>query len=188
MRYDDMMGLEMYGGDGLGAWLTGDMLKQQLMAGAVGAGGILLTATVLGKIDQPASITDPMNWRRIKDLIAVGVGVLGGRALHDRNPSAAMAFVGAVAGMGIADAVASWVPANSDGSPMVRASLGGGNLSSADLRALEAAVATPMAAWRPSYDMAGLGAPVTQTRQLSAPQVTDVQLGRELQAYAPWLS
>jgi hypothetical protein len=187
MRYDDMMGLEMYGGSDLGAWLTGDMMKQQLMAGAVGAGGILLTATVLGKITQPASITDPMNWRRIKDLLAVGVGILGGRALHDRNPGAAMAFVGAVAGMGIADAVASWVPANADGTPMVRTSLAGGHLSGADLRALEMAVSTPMAAWRPSYEMSGLGAPMVQQRQLSAPGVTQTEMG-ELRAYAPYLS
>lgn len=185
--YDDMMGLEMYGGSGMGAFMDAQGLKESLMAGAVGAGGILLTATVLGKITQPASITDPMNWRRIKAGLALAVGVLGGRALHDRNRDAAMAFTGAVAGMGLADLVASWVPANADGTPMVKTSLGGGYLSGADLRALEAAVATPMAAWRPSYEMSGFGAPMVQQRQLSAPMATNTEMG-ELRAYAPYLS
>lgn len=195
-----MMGLEMYGDD-LGAMLSAEGLKESLMAGAVGAGGILLTATVLGKWTQPTTGmfaatppagTDPaswngsMNFRRAKGALSALIGILGGRAMHDRNRDAAMAFTGAVAGMGFADLIASWVPANQDGTPMVKANLQGGYLSGADLRMLEAAVATPMAAWRPSYEMAGLAGPVAQTRRLQglgAPVVSNTELGGQYESY-----
>jgi hypothetical protein len=192
-----MMGLEMYEG-GLGAFMDAQGLKESLMAGAVGAGGILLTATVVGKWTQPAagsgSMFAPdapggggtMMFKRAKAGLAALIGVLGGRAIHDKNRDASMAFTGAVAGMGIADLVASFVndPASTTG-PTVRASLAGGYLSGADLRALEAAVATPMAAWRPSYEMSGFGSgPVVRTSPLSAPVTSVTELG----AYAPYLA
>jgi len=199
VRYDDMMGLEMYGGEGLGAMFDAQGLKESLMSGAVGAGGIILTASVLGKITQPATgmfaATPPAdhtgpwngsaNWRRLKGVLATAVGVLGGRALESKNRDAAMAFTGAVAGMGLADLIVSWIPAPADGTaPMIKANLAGGYLSGADLRALEAAVATPMAAWRPNYDMNGLGAPMTQTQMLRSVGTSITELG----SYAPYLS
>lgn len=193
MRYDDMMGLEMYGGEGLGAMFDAQGLKESLMSGAVGAGGIILTASVMGKIPQPTTGmfsgaaeggNGNMNWRRLKGVLATAVGVLGGCALNERNRDAAMAFTGAVAGMGLADLIVSWIPPAADGTQMVRATLAGGHLSGADLRALEAAVATPMAAWRPSYDMNGLGAPMTQTQTLRSVGTSVTELG----SYAPYLS
>lgn len=189
MRYDEMMGLESYGGGGLGAWMDGQMLKEHLMAGAVGGGGILVVSSLLNYANrwQPttgmfAASTDggPANWKRAKAALAAVIGVLGGRAMYDRNRDAAMAFVGGVTGMGLASLVASWIPAGSDGTVYVKANLEGGHLSGADLRALEMAVSTPMASWRPSYDMAGT---VAQSRGLQSPQVTDTVLG-----YQPWNS
>ncbi len=169
-----------YGGDGLGALIpTMDEAKAGLMASAVGGAGIMVVATVLGKIPQPDAITDPMTWRRTKSAAAVLIGILGGRVLHDRSPNAAMAFLGAVGGMGMADLVASWVPAADDGSPMVRASLAGGHFSGADLRALSDAVTSASPSW-------GMNGTVTQARQLSAPVTSVTELGQP--AYQGFLS
>lgn len=169
-----------YGGAGLGAFLpTMEETKASLMAGAVGGGGILVVSTVLGKIPQPESITDPMTWRRTKGLLAILTGIFGARAMYDRNPNASMAFLGGVAGMGMADLVASWVPAADDGSPMVRASLAGGHLSGADLRALSEAVTSATPAW-------GMAGTVAQTRALSAPVTSATELGQP--AYQGFLS
>jgi hypothetical protein len=175
----DLMG---YGG-GLGALLpTGEEVKESLMAGAAGGAGILLVSTVLSKIPQPTEGTfaDPMTWRRTKGALAIVAGILGGRALYDRSPNASMAVVGAVCGLGMADLVASWVPASDDGSPMVTTGLSGG-LSGATLRALEQAVSTPMNAWQP-----GMAGTVAQTRALSAPVSSMTELGN--QAYQGFLS
>lgn len=199
----EMMGLEMMNG-GMGAWMTADDVKNSLMGAAVGGAGIMVTATALSKWTQPTtgmfstdtasggSANGPMNFRRVKDLVAILVGVLGGRAIHGDGMStqrrdSAMAFVGGVAGLGLADLVASWIPDDSTThAPMVRTSLSGGYLSGADLRALEAAVATTSAAWQPSSDYAMNGVSV-RTSQLQAPVVTDVDLG-SLGAYMPYLA
>lgn len=176
----DMMGLG-YGGDGLGAYMpTGEEVKASLMAGAAGGAGILLVSTVLAKIPQPETGTfaDPTNWRRAKGLMAIVAGIFGGRALYDRSPNAAMAVVGAVTGLGMADLVASWVPDTAG----VRTGLAGGHLSGADLRALEMAVTTPMDAWRSS----GMAGTVAQSRQLSAPVTSVTELGNP--AYQGYLS
>lgn len=191
----DMSGLESFG---LGAFLDAEHMKALLMGGAVGGGGIMLTTTVLDKVwAQPAagsgSMFAPdaqggngtMNYKRAKSALTALIGVLGGRALYDRNRDAAMAFVGGVSGLGFAELVASWVndPASTTG-PMVRTSNLAGHLSLADLRALEMAVSTPMAAYRPSYDMAGT---VARTQQLSAPVTSTTELGA-MGAYMPYLS
>lgn len=199
----DMSGLESFG---LGAFMDAEHLKALLMGSAVGGGGILLTTTVVDKIwPQPAAgsgsmfapdyaptagaaPTGTMNWKRGKSALTALVGILGARALYDRNRDASMAFAGGVAGLGIAELVATFVndPASTTG-PMVRTSNLSGHLSLADLRALEMAVSTPMAAWRPSYEMSGMGGPVTRTQQLSAPVTSTTELGA-MAAYMPYLS
>ena len=79
----------------------------------------------------------------------------------------------------MADLVASWVPAASDGSPMVTTSLAGGHFSGADLRALSEAVTSATPAW-------GMGGTVAQTRALSAPVTSMTELGQP--AYQGYLS
>ena len=180
----DMMGLEMMDSSyDLGAFMTPEMLKESLMSGASGAAGILLVSTLLNKIDQPEMFTGEnaaMNWRRTKSVAAVAIGVLGGRMIYERNPQAAMGFLGGVAGLGIADLVASFIndPASADG-PTVRTQLSGGHLSGGDLAMLEAAVSQSYPAWQP-----GLNGTVAQSQQLSAPVVSNTELG----AYMPFLS
>lgn len=174
----DMMGLGMYDSSyDLGALLDPEAIKSHLMSGASGGVGILLVATLLNKIDQPSMIADPMNWRRAKDVIAIAAGVLGGRLMYDKNRDAAMGFVGGVAGLGFADLIASFV--NDPADPMVRTTLAGGHLSGGELRSLEAAVSQAYPAWQPQ-----LAGTVTQTAELSAPVVSQTELG----AYAPYLS
>ncbi len=188
---------------GLGAFLDADAIKAGLMSSAVGGGGILLTTTALDKVwAQPAAGSGSMfapdaqggngtkNFKMAKSAVTALIGILGGRALYEKNRDAAVAFTGAVGGLGIAELVASMVndPASTTG-PTVRTSNLSGHLSAADLRALEMAVSTPMAAWRPSYDMAGFGGPVTRTQMLSAPVTSATELGNSgMAAYMPYLS
>lgn len=176
----DMMGY----GEGLGAYLpTGEEVKRSLMSGAAGGAGILLVSTVLDKIPQPTEGTfaDPTNWRRTKAVLAIVAGIFGGRALYDRSPDAAMAVVGAVSGLGMADLIASWIPASDDGTPMVKVGLAGGHLSGAELRMLSQAVSTPMSAWQP-----GMAGTVAQTRALQAAVSSATELGNP--AYQGFLS
>lgn len=182
MSKHSMFGLEMYDSSyDLGAFLDPEAIKSHLMSGAAGGVGILTVATLLNKIDQPsmfeATPAGAMNWRRSKDALAIVIGVLGGRAMYDKNRDAAMGFVGGVAGLGFADLIASFV--NGDGEATVRTQLAGGHLSGGDLRALEAAVSQAYPAWRPE-----LSGTVAQTAELSAPVVSTTELG----AYAPYLS
>lgn len=180
MSKHDMMGLAMYDSSyDLGAYLTPEMVKEHLMAGLSGGAGILLVSTLLSKIDKPEMIESNMTWRRVKDGIAIVAGVLGGRMIYEKNRDAAMGFVGGVAGLGMADLIASFV--NTDGQPAtVRTSLAGGYLSGGDLASLEAAVSQAYPAWRPE----SLSGTVAQTRELSAPVVSNTELG----AYMPYLS
>ena len=48
-----------------------------------------------------------MNYKRAKSALTALIGLLGGRALYDRNRDASMAFTGAVTGLGFAELVAS---------------------------------------------------------------------------------
>lgn len=175
----DMMGLEMYDSSyDLGAYLSPEMVKAHLMAGFSGGVGIALVSTLLNEIEKPQMIESDMTWRRTKDVLAIVAGVIGGRVMYDRNRDAAMGFVGGVAGLGIADLLASFVndPAEE---PTIRTQLSGGHLSGADLAMLEAAVVSPGAAWRP--ELSGTAA---QSAMLSAPVVSTTELG----AYMPYLS
>lgn len=194
----DISGLESFG---LGALLDAQHVKGAVMSGAVGGGGILLTTTALDKVwSQPlagsgsmfapdaAGGNGTMNFKRAKSALTALVGLLGGYALYDRNRDAAMAFTGAVTGLGFAELVASYVndPTSTTG-PTVRTSNLAGHLSLSDLRALEMAVSTPMRAYMPNMDMAGLNGPVVRTQQLSSPVTSQTELGA-MAAYMPYLS
>jgi hypothetical protein len=151
-----MRGLAMYGDDGLGAFkMTADDLKDSLMAGGAGAVGILATSYILNKL--PADmVADPVNNSRLKSVIGLAIGVLGGRALDSyASRDAAMGFTGAVAGASLASLIASWAP------DTLTTSLSGG-LADADLAMLEATVATNSGAWRAPE----LAAPDVATQQL----------------------
>lgn len=162
---DDMMGLAMYG-DGMGAYFSGQQLKEFLMTGGAGGVGILATSAVLQRIPFPAD-WQPSTTSRVKNLLALGVGVLGGRMMYDRNREAALGFMGGVGGLAIAQLLQSFAP------DTLSTSLSGGGLSSADLAALEAAVATNSPSWRAGE---GLSAPVVGERQLAATGTTQEDL------------
>lgn len=167
MSYD----LAMYD-DGMGMWISPEMLKTQLMAGVAGAGGILATSFIVQKVGEylPADM-EPMTKRRVKNAIAIGIGVLGGRAIWEKDRNMAMGFVGGVAGLGLAQLVASF-------SDSLSTDLSGG-LSSMDLASLEAAVSTSSQPFSP-----GLSGPTVSERALSAPGVS----AEVLAEYAPYLS
>jgi len=155
-RYS-MHGLEMYGSDDLG-FMSGQDLQNALMAAGAGGLGILATSWVLGKLPDDM-VADPTNNSRIKSLIGVAIGVIGGKMIDQyASRDYAMGFTGAVAGASIASLIASWAP---ETFPSV--SLAGGGLADADLAALEATVATNAGAWRAP---ASLGAPVVDTQML----------------------
>jgi len=108
--------------------------------------------------------------------------VIYGDGMSMQRRDAAMSFVGGVAGMGLAHLIGTFVPVDSG----MRYSLGGGgHLSGAELRALEAAVATTSPAWHQSGD--GMQGTTVRSSQLQAPVVTDVDLGA-LGAYMPFLA
>lgn len=174
MRYSDMMGLEMYDDDGLSGWMDGDMLRNHLMAGLGGAGGILVTSALLSRL--PAMSDDATKNSRIKNVLAVAIGVLGGRFIYDKNRDVAMGFVGGVAGLGLAQLLASFAP------DTLSTSLSDGALSGADLAALEAAVASNSPSWQagtvPSLPAtASFSGPVVREQTLAATDASAETLG-----------
>lgn len=168
-RYS-MAGLQMYGDD-LGAFMDAQELKTSLMAAGAGAAGILVTSFLLGKLPGDM-VADPANNSRLKSLIGLGIGVLGGRMIDQyASRDTAMGFVGAVAGASLASLAASWMP---ETFPSV--ALAGGGLADADLAMLEATVASNSAAWQSP----ALGSPVVREQTLSATMTS----GEEIAAYA----
>lgn len=178
-RYS-MAGLEMYGDDGLSAFMDAEALKVSLMAGAAGGVGILATNYVLGMLpdfvggDAPTADDAKMN-SRIKSAVAIGIGVLGGRMIDQyASRDVAMGFVGGVAGAGMAALLASWMPET-----FPTTSLSGG-LSDMDLAALEATVATNSGAWRAP---AALSSPDVAMQTLRSTETSS----EELAAYAAYM-
>lgn len=164
-RYS-MAGLQMYGDD-LGAFMSGEDIKTSLMAAGAGAAGILVTSYILSKLPGDM-VADPANNSRLKSLIGLGIGVVGGRMIDQyASRDTAMGFVGAVAGASLASLAASWMP---ETFPSV--ALAGGGLADADLAALEATVATNSAAWRAP----ALGAPVVSDQVLRGTETTSEEI------------
>ena len=183
----DMDGLAMYD-DGMGAYITPEMLKQHLTAAAAGAGGILVASKVVNYLgdmfvkDQAGATAEQIAKNAktrtyVKGASSVILGVLGGRMLYDRNRDAAMGLVGGVAGGGLASLLAYVVgnPSEDDTSTTIdertRPYL------TTNLSALEAAVASSEQAF-------GLSGPTVTARSLSAAGVTSETLAE----YAPYLS
>lgn len=193
----DMAGLAYYD-DGMGGWITPEMLKQHLMAAGAGAAGVLVASKVVNylgdMIVKPTTEGGALSPEQVKSkkyykgALSIVLGVLGGRVLYDRNRDAGMAVVGAVAGGGLAELVAYLVGAPDSGanagvpylSTNLSGGLAGGGLSSLDLAALEAAVSRTSPAFAPE----AFAGTVAQSRALSAATVRDESIA----AYAPYLS
>ncbi len=186
----DMDGLAMYD-DGMGMYITPEMLKQHLTAAAAGAGGILVASKVVNNlgdmiIKMPEG-ADAANAEKIaaavktrkytKGALSVVLGVLGGRVLYDRNRDAAMGLVGAVAGGALAELVSYAVGAPKEDNTSTPIDERTVPYLSTNLSALEAAVSSSEQAY-------GLSGPSVTARALSAAGVTSESLAE----YAPYLS
>jgi hypothetical protein len=104
MNYDDMMGLE-------GNLITPELIKEHLMAMGSGAGAIMLASYALPMIPMPTT-WKPEDQARLRSGIAIATGVVAGRALYDYNQNAAMAVVGAISGLGLAQLLGSMFTTN----------------------------------------------------------------------------
>lgn len=108
--YDDMMGLDMY--DGLDQFYTPSMIRDSMIAMGAGAGAILLGSWLGPMIPVPKDWEeDPekaINVHRLRAAVVSLGGVLVGRGLWDYNRDAAMAVMGGVAGLGLAQIVDSF--------------------------------------------------------------------------------
>lgn len=105
--YDDMMGLSMYD-DGMDGLMSPDMLKDSMIAAGAGAGAIMLASWAVPKIPAPASWTAD-NQHRFRAGIGILAGVAVGRGLWHYNRDAAMAAIGGVAGIGLAQLIDSFL-------------------------------------------------------------------------------
>lgn len=113
MAYDDLMGLDMYD-DGMGGMYSAAMLRDQVIAAGASAASILLASWGLPKLASTAMMQklDEPNRHRVTALIGILGGMLGGRLLWDKNRDAAMAIVGGVSGLGLAQLIDSFFDAN----------------------------------------------------------------------------
>lgn len=110
MRYDDMMGLDMYD-DGMEGFMSVEMLKEQVIAAGAGAGAVLLATWLTPKLPTPEAWS-AVNKSRLRAGVATVVGMLLSRGLWDYNRDAAMAVLGAVSGLGVAQLVDSFFEIN----------------------------------------------------------------------------
>lgn len=116
MRNDDMMGLDMY--DDLDGFLSPDMIRDSFIAAGAGAGAILIATWLTPKLPAPAD-WEETNQHRLRAATATLGGLLLGRALWDYNRDMAMAVVGGVAGLGLAQLLDSFFEINLlDGTPL----------------------------------------------------------------------
>jgi hypothetical protein len=106
-NYDDLMGLEMYD-DGMGQFYTADMLKDQLIAAGSSAAAIILAAWAMPKLPAPKD-WQPVNQSRMRAALGTLGGMLAARGLWDYNRDAAMAVLGGVAGLGLAQLIDSYL-------------------------------------------------------------------------------
>jgi hypothetical protein len=115
MAYDDLMGLDMYD-DGMGGLYSAEMLKDQVIAAGASAASILLAAWALPKLSASKMLTDMVtdepNRHRVAAVVGILGGMIGGRLLWDKNRDAAMAIVGGVSGLGLAQLIDSYFEKN----------------------------------------------------------------------------
>jgi hypothetical protein len=113
MAYDDLMGLDMYD-DGMGGLYSAEMLKDQVIAAGASAASILLAAWALPKLSASEMLSkmEEPNRHRVAALVGILGGMIGGRLLWDKNRDAAMAIVGGVSGLGLAQLIDSYFEKN----------------------------------------------------------------------------
>jgi hypothetical protein len=109
MAYDDLMGLDMYD-DGMEGFYSAAMLRDQVIAAGASGAGILLASWVLPKLTKMEMLSkyEEPTRHRIGAVVGILGGMLGGRLLWDYNRDAAMAVVGGVSGLGLAQLVDSF--------------------------------------------------------------------------------
>lgn len=110
MAYDDLMGLDMYD-DGMGEMYSAQMLQEQLIAAGSSAAAILLASWALPKLTAAdgwlKSYEEPTR-HRIGAITGILGGMVAGRLAWNYNRDAAMAIVGGVSGLGLAQLVDSF--------------------------------------------------------------------------------
>lgn len=111
-NYDDLMGLDMYD-DGMSGLFSADMLKDQLIAAGAAGAAIVASAWVGPKIFEklPAEWTEPTK-HRVTALIGIVGGMAASRALWNYNRDAAMAVLGGVSGLGLAQLLDTYMDAH----------------------------------------------------------------------------
>jgi hypothetical protein len=114
-NYDDLMGLDMYD-EGMGEFYSAEMLKDQLIAAGSSAAAILLAAWAMPKLPAPKDWT-PTNQHNMRAALATVAGMLAARGLWGYNRDAAMAVLGGVSGLGIAQLVNGYLFTDKDGNP-----------------------------------------------------------------------
>jgi hypothetical protein len=145
--YDDMMGLEFGEYEGMGQFLSAEMLKEALIASTAGGGAILLTVYGVKKLseqlDLANKIPNPIVRSAVTSAVTLLLGVAGGKALYEYNREAAMGVAAGLGGIAMANFIDA-VIAQVTGNPRMLNTLGdsdmpyGGNMDGmAALAALE---------------------------------------------------
>ncbi len=109
MRDSDMMGLDMY--DDLDGFVSPDMIKDAFIAAGAGAGALLLATWATPKLPAPEA-WEATNKSRLRAGTATVGGLLIGRLLWNYNRDIAMAVIGGVAGLGLAQLLDSFFDIN----------------------------------------------------------------------------
>jgi len=194
--YDGMSGLDMYDDD-MEGFMSPRMLQEQVIAAGAGAGAILIGAWLLPKLPAPASWSEP-NQHRMRAGLGVVASILAAKYLWDWNRDAAIAVLGGVGGLGVAQLVDSFFDANllGGGYPLGMlpndSALSGGDmalLSSYDQgSALSAMEAVGVSAAAPAFPVrrSPLGDPTVTPEQLFGLGGTVAQT--ENLGYGPWLA
>jgi len=115
-EYDDMMGLDFGEFDAL---FPMGFLQEVGIAGAAGGIGLLGVSYGLQKLAEMSFMpTDAVMKSRVMSVAAMAIGVGAGRGLYNYNRDAAMGVVGAVAGVGLANLIGSFLGTNPLGKPL----------------------------------------------------------------------
>jgi hypothetical protein len=102
--------------EGMGEFYSADMLKDQLIAAGSSAAAILLAAWAMPKLPAPKDWT-PTNQHNMRAALATLGGMLAARGLWSYNRDAAMAVLGGVSGLGIAQLINGYLFTDKDGNP-----------------------------------------------------------------------
>jgi hypothetical protein len=113
--YEDLYGLDMYD---MGQWITPSMIQESVIAAAAGAGAILLASWATPMLPVPENMKGTPNASRLRCAVATLGGLLVGRFVWDWNRDAAMAIIGGVGGLGLAQLVDSFFDIEIVGKPL----------------------------------------------------------------------